>query len=146
MNEWPDLLKQLGLQIAPWMIIVGLVLYIFRERLGKGLDTLLNWLSKIFRGEWSYRRFERTFRPAIRATHLYMRVVGIRSEKGRDPTIPEAYVPLRLAPYVDANARDTDRSSNKLATVGSTQAKPSPSEQHWFIEDVLQKHTTLVVL
>lgn len=148
MNDWLDLLKQLGIQIAPWTIIIALVLYIFRERLNKALNALLDWLGTTFRGEWSYRRFEHTFRPAIRAMHLYMRIVGIRSEKGRDPTIPEAYVPLRLAPYQDENTRNANRSSIK-STVASTQVNQSPLSQqdkHWFIEEILQQHTTLVVL
>lgn len=69
MNDWLDILKQLGVQIAPWTLVVVLILYIFRERLSKGLNALLDWLGTIFRGEWSYRRFERIFRPATRAMH-----------------------------------------------------------------------------
>ncbi len=148
MNDWLDLLKQLGFQIAPWTLVVVLVLYIFRERLNKGLNALLDWLGTTFRGEWSYRRFERIFRPAIRAMHLYMRIVGIRSEKGREPTIPEAYVPLRLAPYQDENTRNANKISTK-PTVGNAQINQSPLSQqdkHWFIEDILRQHTALVVL
>jgi NACHT domain len=147
-KDWLDLLKQLGFQIAPWTIVIVLILYIFRERLNKALNALLDWLGTIFRGEWSYRRFERIFRPAIRAMHLYMRIVGIRFEKGREPTIPEAYVPLRIAPYQDENARNTNRISGN-PTVGSAQVNQSPLSQqdkHWFIEAILQRHSALVVL
>lgn len=145
MNEWLDLLKQLGLQIAPWMIVVVLVLYIFRERLNKGLNMLLDQLGMIFRGEWSYRRFERVFRLAIRAMHLYMRVVGIRAEKGREPTIPEAYVPLRLAPYQGDGTRDP-ATINQKSDVQISQLPLSRQNKHWFIEEIMQRHKALVVL
>jgi energy-coupling factor transporter ATP-binding protein EcfA2 len=151
MKDWIDILKQFGFQVAPWMIAAVLILYILRERLSKGLDALLDWLGTIFRGEWSYRRFESVFRPSIRAMHLYMRVVGIRSEKGREPTIPEAYVPLRLAPYSVEDSESTNRvnGNDTTARIPVDQSLKSEAQRQselWSIDDLIQRHSTLVVL
>jgi hypothetical protein len=148
MKDWLDILKQFGFQVAPWMIVVVLILYVLRERLSKALNALLDWLGTIFRGEWSYRRFEGIFRPSIRAMHLYMRVVGIRSEKGREPTIPEAYVPLRLAPYFVEDSENTNRANEKYTGAKTPVGHSEVQHQSelWSIDDLIQRHGTLVVL
>jgi hypothetical protein len=77
MKDWLDILKEFGFQVAPWMIAVVLILYILRERLSRGLNALLDWLGTIFRGEWSYRRFESVFRYLLEHTLDRVRKNGL---------------------------------------------------------------------
>lgn len=147
MKDWIDIVKQFGLPITPWVLLVILLLYIFRDRLNKGLNALLDWLGTVFRGKWSQRRFERTFRPAIRGKHLYMRVVGIHAEKGREPTIPEAYVPLHLAPYLDESLVNLVNQPNRRSALANPSiAQPLLPDELLPVENILQHHTQLVVL
>lgn len=144
MKDWIDIVKQFGLPVTPWVLLVILLLYIFRDRLNKGLNALLDWLGTVFRGKWSQRRFERTFRPAIRGKHLYMRVVGIHAEKGREPTIPEAYVPLHLAPYLDESL--VNQPNRRGAPGNPSIAQSLLPDELLPVENILQRHTQLVVL
>lgn len=82
----------------PWVIALILFIYIIRTRIEKLIDKFLDKLEKIIGGKWSYRRFDLRFRQYIRERHLYLKLVGIRTEEERQPHIIDAYVPIKLVP------------------------------------------------
>lgn len=102
MKDWFDLfqilLSMLKNPSTAWVVVLFLLWYIFRDRLKLFTDGVLNWIGVKFGGEMSFRRFEPTYRRCVRESHLYMQLVGIRTEGEQRPKITEAYVPIKLLP------------------------------------------------
>lgn len=85
-------------RLAPWLIILFIVLFVLRDRIKKLRDAFLDWLGTKFETEVGYRRFEPRYREIIRVNHFHLKIVGIRTEEERRPEIMDAYVPIKLVP------------------------------------------------
>jgi predicted NACHT family NTPase len=95
-NVFQAILTALKQPLTPWLVIVFIVLFVLRDRIKKLIDTFLDWLGTQFETDVGYRRFEPTYRDIIRQNHLYLKIVGIRTEEERRPKITDAYVPITL--------------------------------------------------
>lgn len=92
------ILSVLKLPLTPWLVVLFFVLYLLRDRITKLCNAFLDWLGATFETEAGYRRFEPKYRNIIRQNHLYLKIVGIRTEEERRPKITDAYVPIKLVP------------------------------------------------
>lgn len=91
-----ELLKLLNRRLTWQVAVVFLLFLINRERLAKLWDKVLDRLGELVGGEWSYWRFDPKYREQVRAEHLHLKLVGIRTEEERQPQITQAYVPIKL--------------------------------------------------
>jgi hypothetical protein len=97
-NVFQAILAALKQPLTPWLVIVFILLFVLRDRIKKLIDTFLDWLGTKFETDVGYRRFEPRYRDIIRQNHLYLKIVGIRTEEERRPKITDAYVPIKLVP------------------------------------------------
>jgi len=79
-----------------WTITLFILLYFLRARLAKIINDLLDLIGQKVATRFSSRRFEPRYKALIRENHLHLKIVGIRTEEERRPTITDAYVPLML--------------------------------------------------
>src|SRR5690242_1161351 len=97
-NVFQAILAALKQPLTPWLVILFVVLFFLRDHIKKLIDTFLDWLGTKFETDVGYRRFEPRYREIIRQNHLYLKIVGIRTEEERRPKITGAYVPIKLVP------------------------------------------------
>ena len=88
----------LNIPVTAWTFALFIILFFLRQRIVKALNNLLDLIGRTFANEASCRRFEPTYKALIRPAHLYLKIVGIRTEEERRPSIVNAYVPLKLLP------------------------------------------------
>jgi len=97
-NVFQAILTALKQPLTPWLVILFILLFVLRDRIKKLIDTFLDWLGTKFETDGGYRRFEPRYRDIIHQNHLYLKIVGIRTEEERRPEITDAYVPIKLVP------------------------------------------------
>jgi predicted NACHT family NTPase len=84
------------LPLTWWTVTLFIILYFLRDRLTRGINSLLDWLGRNVATRIGSRRFEPKYKSLIRANHLHLKIVGIRTEEEHRPKIADAYVPLTL--------------------------------------------------
>jgi hypothetical protein len=92
------LAEVLKLPVTAWTIAAVLLFFLLKGKLVRFRDWALDLVGTWIGGRWSDRRFDPRYGDLVRSGHLHIRLVGIRTEEERRPTVSEAYVPVKLLP------------------------------------------------
>ena len=98
MEIFEKILEVFNLKITPWIIVLICFSYILHKRILKLIDNILDKLGKKFGRAWNYRRFIPKYNELVYDEHLFLKIIGIRTEEERRPKITEAYVPIKVMP------------------------------------------------
>src|SRR6185295_16223121 len=133
------LISAFSLPVTGWSVALFLLLFLLRARIQVLCDRILDWIGATFGGRWSFERFDPKYRTYIRERHLHMKVVGVRTEAERRPSITEAYVPILVGPEGDriesaVSVENIIRDNNHCLILGDPGAGKSTILDHLIVD------------